>query len=91
MLFAAAQASKFTIAARNGHFECVQLLCQKGKANVEAVTNKGLRAIHCAALSGSIKICKYLIETGECDVNAVDSYNRTAFYIACQEKVSKAR
>ncbi|GMH89301.1 hypothetical protein TL16_g11417 [Triparma laevis f. inornata] len=71
---------------RNGHLECVKLLVEKGKSNIESANNKGLRPLHSANLNGSLKICKYLISDCSCDINAVDGHNRTGFFISCQER-----
>mmetsp|Transcript_15299 Transcript_15299/g.28568 ORF Transcript_15299/g.28568 Transcript_15299/m.28568 type:complete len:483 (-) Transcript_15299:71-1519(-) len=71
-------------ACRNGHFECVKLLIERGKSNVEASNIKGLRPLHSAALNGSLPIVQYLTTTASCSLNARDSHNRTAFFISCQ-------
>ena len=63
-------------AAYYGSMECMRILLDVGKANVNAKTNLSYTTLHYAALWGRIEAATLLIERGA-EINPINEYNRT--------------
>ena len=59
-----------------GHVECMRILLDVGKANVNALNDRSWTALHVAALNGRLEAAALLIERGA-KVNAVKAYGKT--------------
>jgi ankyrin repeat protein len=64
-------------AAENGHVDILHLLVENG-ANLEAQDDDGGRALHFVAYNGNLPFIQELISRYHVDINARDSYGRTA-------------
>lgn len=65
------------LAARNGQLKAVQMLIEKGKANVNLAGFGGLTALHHACKNDHIDVVHYLIETAHANVNVEDDAGNT--------------
>ncbi|TMS36952.1 hypothetical protein L596_003997 [Steinernema carpocapsae] len=74
-------------AARHGHIDCMQILCQSG-FDVNFVTVEG-SALHVAALFGQLEAVKLLLSQGV-DVNICDSQGRTVLETLDEHQKQKA-
>ena len=63
-------------AANCGRMECMRILLDVGKANVNAKNNKSDTPLHSAALGGRIEAATLLIERGA-EINPINNDNRT--------------
>ena len=63
-------------AAHNGRMECMRILLDVGKANVNAKTNLSSTPLHYAALGGRIEAATLLIERGA-EINPINNDNNT--------------
>ena len=63
-------------AACNGKMECMRILLDVGKANVNAKTNLSYTPLHYAASGGHIEAATLLIERGA-EINPINDNNRT--------------
>jgi hypothetical protein len=72
-------------AARNGgwdaRFEVLQMLIEKGKADLWETGHQGRTPLHCAAFYGRLDVTRYLVSQG-CPVHLKDKQGRTALDIA---------
>jgi ankyrin repeat protein len=68
------------VAARCGHFGVIELLVEKGGANVNQLDERGALALHRAAQNGHVESAKYLVAHGSIDTE--DSAGRTALHCA---------
>ena len=59
-----------------GRMECMRILLDVGKANINALNDRSWAALHCAALYGRLEAAVRLIERGA-KINAVDVYGET--------------
>ena len=62
--------------ARHGMMECMRILLDVGKANVNAKSNNSYTPLHYAAWGGHIEAATLLIERGA-EINPIDDGNRT--------------
>ncbi|KAH7125580.1 ankyrin repeat-containing domain protein [Dendryphion nanum] len=58
----------------------------KNGADVNIITNDGSTPLHYAAANGLSPVCKRLIDSTEFDINALDSWNRSALYYAIEKR-----
>ena len=63
-------------AAYHGRMECMRILLDVGKANVDAKDNRSNTSLHYAASRGHIEAATLLIERGA-EINPINEYNRT--------------
>ena len=68
-------------AARTGSMECMRILLDVGKANVNAKKNLSNTPLHSAALGGRIEAATLLIERGA-EINLINDSNKTPLDIA---------
>ena len=68
-------------AARTGGMECMRILLDVGKANVNAKDNDSNTPLHYAAMEGRIELATLLIERGA-EINPISGYNETPIDIA---------
>ena len=71
----------FHFAAYHGSMECMRILLDVGKANVNAKTNLSYTSLHYAASGGHIEAATLLIERGA-EINPINEYNQTTLDIA---------
>jgi ankyrin repeat protein len=72
------------LACRNGHAKCVQLLLDKGKANVNLAGFAGLTALHHACLQDQEGALALLLERGHAHVNVEDDAGNTPVSLAAR-------
>ena len=68
-------------AARHGSMECMRILLDAGKANVNAKDNYSDTPLHNAALWGHIEAATLLIERGA-EINPLNRHNKTPLDLA---------
>jgi len=75
--------SKGRLSAKAGNISCVQLLCQRWKAEacIKDLLNQQI-PLHYAALHGHFQICNLLVERSKSSVNIRDRFDRTPLHIA---------
>ena len=75
-------------AVSSGRMECMRILLDVGKANVNAKNNKSDTPLHWAAMGGRIEAATLLIERGA-EINQINNNNETPLDIAHEYSVTE--
>lgn len=75
----------FHLACQEGHEDIVDFFVGLNMSELNDMkTEDGRTPLHCAALSGNITIVKQLVNTANCNVEAIDTQGRTAVHYAAR-------